>query len=83
MKRAIIREIMNTEAYLKLLANSPIRVSVICVSYGVMVKLKMINPIDTLNESEKRDIWEEAKRLCANNNKEYIIQVSKALYTMG
>lgn len=73
----------DTETYLKLLANSTIRVHVLCESYAVLVKTKRIPPIESIAQEEKLEIWNEAKRLSDNQDKDWLRMVSKVLYGMG
>lgn len=73
----------DVEAYLKVFANSDIRISIMILAYDTLVKTKQIPPIESLNVVEKGKIWEEAKRLSINESKPYVIRVSKALYCMG
>lgn len=73
----------DAEVYLKTFCNSEIRVSILILAYDTLVNTKRIEAIESLPIEEKRKLWEEAKRLCDNDNKQYLIRVSKALFTLG
>jgi hypothetical protein len=72
-----------TEFYLKLLANSEIRIGVLCESYGVAVKLGYMSPIESITADEKWELYNEAKRLSENQDKDYLRSVCKVIYFLG
>jgi hypothetical protein len=82
----------DTEEYLSLLANSPIRVAILCEAYGVMVKKGMIEKIETITREEKLEIYNEAKRLWVwegeiepteEYRKKVLTMISKAIYSLA
>lgn len=73
----------DTEEYLKLLCNSPIRVQVLCESYAVLVKTKKIPPIESISREEKLEIWNEVKRLSENQDADWMKMCSKVVFCLG
>lgn len=73
----------DAEVYLKTFCNTCIKVEILCLAYQTLTHRKQIDEIEKLEESEKRKLWEEAKRLTDTNDRKYLIRVSKAIYTLG
>ena len=73
----------DVEAFLKMFCNSEIRVSILVLAYDTLVKSGKAATIESLDNDEKRKLWEEAKRLCENQDKQYVIRVSKAIYSLS
>jgi hypothetical protein len=73
----------DAEGYLKILCNSDIRVSILCLAYETLVNRKKIEPIESITKEEKLRLWEEAKRLCESDSEKYVVRASKALYCLG
>lgn len=85
----------STEQFSRRLANSPIILSVLAESYGVMVRQKKITPLEELDAEERAKLWAEAtsmvnkdafmvngefdREVCAK----HCHRVCKALYALG
>jgi hypothetical protein len=53
------------------------------VIYGILLQQGRLQPIEQLSEKEKLELFEEAKRISDNKDKTHIVQVCRALHTLG
>lgn len=65
------------------LPDMPIVLECLNQAYLALIKKDEICPIEKLESKEKMDLWEEAKRLSPNKDKETVIKVCKAIHTIG
>jgi hypothetical protein len=53
----------------------------VCVSLlHLFVAHQICDPIESISEEEKRGIWADAKRISDKKEKNYVIEVAKAIY---
>jgi hypothetical protein len=51
--------------------------------YGLMVARKLCDPIESVSDKEKRELWAEAKRISSNQERTFLIEVVKAIHALG
>ena len=51
--------------------------------YSILLNAKKCEPIESMGEGEKRELWAEAKRISPIHERTYLIEVVKALYALG
>ena len=79
---AVCRE--NPEAYLNLLVTAPSQRKVLFSVYNALRTAGRLKAVELLAEDERREIWDEAKKLAAGRlPKEKLILLSKILYTLN
>ena len=79
---AVCRE--NPEVYLEALVIFPSQRTVMFQVYNSLRQSGFLKAVELLPESERREIWEEAKKLSRNRlPKEKLIPLSKILYALN
>lgn len=79
---AVCRE--NPEAYLNLLVTAPSQRKVLFSVYNALRMSGRLKALELLPEEERREIWNEAKKLAAGRlPKDKLILLSKCLYTLN
>lgn len=73
----------NTDDYIRSLSESAIRLSVLCVTYSILVRLGKIDPIRNLPDSEKEDLKSEVSRLTHSDDEKHKQRLAKVIYTLG
>jgi hypothetical protein len=73
----------DTDTFLGWIANTTIMLDCYLRIYEVLVKRKLIVAIEDLTLDERKQLWEEAKRLSGAESKEKAIKISKAIHTLG
>ena len=74
----------NPEVYLELLVTAPSQRSIMFNVYAFLKSSGKIRSIELLPETEKRDIYEEAKKLAKGRLPvENLVRLSKALYVLN
>lgn len=79
---AVCRE--NPEVYLNLLVTAPSQRTVLFSVYNALRMCGRLKALELLPEDERREIWDEAKRLAAGRlPKDKLVLLSKCLYTLN
>lgn len=70
-------------ALVEQLPNQPVTVAMMCEIHDLMVKEGKLEPIYSLSEEKKQEIFDEAKVLTEIRDRQFIIKLCKAIYTLG
>lgn len=73
----------NKEMFLMLIGSSLSVRGCLVQLYQILLKKKLCEPIGTLPEAEKTNLYNEAKRISPGSNTKQLIDVVKALHSFG
>lgn len=71
------------EVFLELVGGKTSVRSVLVVVYQILVNKKVCPRLEDMETDDKRELWNEARRICPTGSKEDLISVCKALHGFG
>ena len=73
----------NQERFIEMLTSGNIVYTIMLGAYNVLVRIKAIETIETLQQEEKWEVFKQAQRWAPGSNKNKLIGLSKCIHALN